>query len=579
MKRFLCLGAVLFLCVFWAGCGDVFRPIIIPNPPQFPNPAAVHTVVTLGNNGTATTGGAGVPAENPLPGSAMVIDNSGDSVVSIKSIGLNPVHAVLQSSSDALVVNQSVVTDQTPLSGTCVVTIDGQNFNVCPTLTKLQFSGTTINNTSTITLPPNSAANFVATTESSEAYVSLPNLFLDPVNHPSAATVAVVNTTNNSMTTEVMVGNNPIAMAETPDGTKLYVANQGSQGIPSTWTISAFNTKPSMSTRTICDPTGTKCPPPLGSAPIWISARSDSQQVYVLESNGTLAYLNTSLTGSDTFAETGIDVPGAAYMWYDTILNRLYIPGGSQLVIVDVSQSAPTVLATIDIPAFAILPTGTTAPATAVAVTSLPDGSRAYVGSFAVLPSDFTISSVSGDGTTATYAYTLTAGHDLTPGVTVSITGTGFDGTFLVAGVVSGTSACPGRCFQVPNATSGTGTAGSGTGSNIFPQVTVVDTTSNTKKPGSVGIPGFPDATNSSYASGIYYVPACASTRFRFTMAAAGDSSRAYLGNCDGGNVNIIYTTTDTYAENVAAPGSVRNPIPPSIQNPPQNPTFIFAGP
>lgn len=573
MKRFLCLGAVLFLFVFWAGCGQVFRPIIIPNPPQFPNPAAAHTVVTISNNGITTTG-PGVPPENPLPGSAMVIDVSGDSVVSIKPIGLNPVHAVMQSANGALVVNQAVTGLPTPPSG-CVVKIDNQDFNVCPTLTRLQFSGTTIGSTTTLTLPPNSAANFVATTESSEAYVSLPNLFLDPVGHPNDGSIAVVNTTNNSITTEVMVGNNPVAMAETPDGTKLYVANQGDG------TLNAFNTKPSISTRTICDPTGTTCPPPLSSAPIWISARSDSQQVYVLESNGTLAYLNTSLTGGDTFAETSIDVAGAAYMWYDTILNRLYIPGGSQLVIVDVSQSAPTVLATIDIPAFAILPTGTTAPATAVAVTSLPDGSRAYVGSFAVLPSDFTVSSVSGDGTTATYAYTLTAGHDLTPGVTVSITGTGtgFDGTFFVAEVMSGTSACPGRCFQAPNGTSGTGTPGSGTGSNIFPQVTVVDTTSNTIKAGSVGIPGFPDATNTNYASGMYYVPACVSTRFRFTMAAAGDSSRAYLGSCDGGSVNIIYTSTDTYAENASAPASNRNPIPPSIQNPPQNPTFIFAGP
>jgi len=573
MKRFLCLGAVLFLCVFWAGCGQVFRPIIIPNPPQFPNPAAAHTVVTLSNNGITTTG-SGVPPENPLPGSAMVIDVSGDSVVSIKPIGLNPVHAVLQSANSALVVNQAVTGLPSPPSG-CVVTINNQDFNVCPTLTRLQFGGTTIINTSTLTLPANSAANFVATTEANQAYVSLPNLFLDSVNHPNAATVAVVNTTNNSITTEVMVGNNPVAMAETPDGTKLYVANQGDG------TLSAFNTKPSISTRTICDPTGTICPPPFSSAPIWISARSDSQQVYVLESNGTLAYLNTSLTANDTFTETGITVPGAANMWYDTIRNRLYIPGGSELVIVDVSQFVPTVLATIDIPAFAILPTGTTASAAAAAVTSLPDGSRAYVGSFAVLPSDFTISSVSGDGDTATYAYTLTAGHDLTPGVTVSVTGTGtgFDGTFLVAEVVSGKGACPGRCFQAPNTTSGTGTAGSGTGSNIFAQVTVVDTTSNTIKVGSVGIPGFPDATNSNYANGMYYVPACASTRFRFTMAAAGDSSRAYLGSCDGGNVNIIYTTTDTYAENAAAPGSARNPIPPSIQNPPQNPTFIFAGP
>ena len=88
------------------------------------------------------------------------------------------------------------------------------------------------------------------------------------------------------------MGNNPVAMAETPDGTKLYVANQGDG------TISAFNTK-DRSARQICV-NGT-CPVgsvllPLSSPPIWISARTDSERVYVLEASGTLAYIDTSTT-------------------------------------------------------------------------------------------------------------------------------------------------------------------------------------------------------------------------------------------------------------------------------------------
>ena len=67
MKRFFWLGLLLFLCVFCAACGETFRPIIIPNPPQFPNPAAAHTVVAISDNGTIDQG------------SAMAIDVSGDS--------------------------------------------------------------------------------------------------------------------------------------------------------------------------------------------------------------------------------------------------------------------------------------------------------------------------------------------------------------------------------------------------------------------------------------------------------------------------------------------------------------------
>ena len=62
-------------------------------------------------------------------------------------------------------------------------------------------------------------------------------------------------------------------------------------------------------------------------------------------------------------------------------------------------------------------------------------------------------------------------------------------------------------------------------------------------------------------------------------MAAGGDSTRAYLSSCDGGNVNIIQTATDNYALNIPAPFSARPPIVSGNQNPPQNPVFMIAGP
>ena len=81
MTRFLWLGFVLFVYLICSGCGDTFRPIIIPNPPTFPDPKAAHTVVSINDNGTV------------VPGSAMVIDVSGDSAVSVADVNLAPVHA------------------------------------------------------------------------------------------------------------------------------------------------------------------------------------------------------------------------------------------------------------------------------------------------------------------------------------------------------------------------------------------------------------------------------------------------------------------------------------------------------
>src|SRR5580698_3961894 len=96
MKRFLWLGLAGLVYLICTGCGDTFRPIIIPNPPQFPNPAAAHTVLSINDNGTV------------VAGTAMVIDVSGDTDVSIDNVGLAAVHAVQQSASVVLVANHSV---------------------------------------------------------------------------------------------------------------------------------------------------------------------------------------------------------------------------------------------------------------------------------------------------------------------------------------------------------------------------------------------------------------------------------------------------------------------------------------
>ncbi len=557
MKRFLWLGFVLFVYVICTGCGDTFRPIIIPNPPIFPSPKAAHTVVAINDNGSI------------VQGSAMVIDVSGDTVVSVADcstplcVGISPVHAVQQTANQVLVVSHSA------------------DSPAADSISKVNFSGLSFNSTTTISLPAGSSPNFVAVAPTdTTAYVTLPN-YVGPITNTAVPSVGVVSTQSNNMVATIAVGVNPVALAVTPDKSKLYVANQGDG------TISAFNTA-DRSARAI---TGS-----LTNPPIWLVARTDNQRVYVLEqTTGTLASIDTTSTaGPDTLTEINtISVPGATTMTYDPNLNRLYIPGGQQMAIVDISRSSPQLLATIAIPPFPLLPPGSPAAATATAVAALPDGSRAYVASYAVLSSQFNISSVTGDGTTATYAYSLTAGHDLTPGVTVTVTDTeaGFDGTFLVGAILSGTAACPGTCFQAPNATTLAATlvSGTGTGTNIFPQVTVVNVTSNAIKT-TVSIPGFPDATNPNYANGQYYVPVCVPptsqtppapyrATFRFMMAAGGDSSRTYLGSCDGGNVNLIDTSNDTYIENLPAPIGSRLPIPPNPLNPPQNPVFLFAGP
>ena len=471
MKRFLWLGFVLCLYLICSGCGDTFRPIIIPNPPTFPNPKAAHTVVSINDNGTV------------VAGSAMVIDVSGDTDVSVVPVDIAPVHAVQQTANVVLVVNQAVTGLAPPPTG-CLVTINNQVFNVCPSITKLNFSGTVIGSTTTISLPPSSAANFVAVAPTdTTAYVTLPTYLPDPTQPLNIVpSIGVVNTQSNNLVATIPVGTNPVALAVAPDKSKLYVANNGSNS------ISGFNTL-DRSSRTVN-----------GSfnAPLWVIARSDSQRLYVLNGNGVVSTIDTTSTaGPDNVIDASVSAPKAAYMLYDGNKNRLYIPGGAQLTILDVSQSTPQVLTggPIAIPTvvpgsrLASDPCSLTNPQTLMvaAVATLPDGSRAYVGAY----------------------YEDTSG-------------------------------------------------------NFCPQVTVIDVASNTIK-SSTAVPGFPA-----------FDAFCSTTRFRVTMAAGGDSSRAYLASCDGGNVNIIDTTSDTYVLNLPAPIGVR---PGGQQNLPQNPVFLLAGP
>jgi DNA-binding beta-propeller fold protein YncE len=287
-------------------------------------------------------------------------------------------------------------------------------------------------------------------------------------------------------------------MAETPNSQKLYVAIHGDN------TVSGFNTIDLL--QRPLDLNGFS---PF-SAPLWVIARSDSQRVYVLNGNNGNAFVSTidttSTAGPDNVIDASISAPKAAYMLYDGNKNRLYIPGGTQLTILDVSQSTPQILAGGPIAIPTVAPSSRVASdpcsltsaqtLTVAAVAALPDGSRAYVGAY----------------------YEDTSG-------------------------------------------------------NFCPQVTVIDVKSNSIK-SSIAVPGYPafDALCSAT------IPS-PRVRFRVTMAAGGDSSRAYLASCDGGMVNIIDTTSDSYILNLPAPIGSRLPIPPSQQNPPQNPVFLFAGP
>jgi hypothetical protein len=84
-------------------------------------------------------------------------------------------------------------------------------------------------------------------------------------------------------------------------------------------------------------------------------------------------------------------------------------------------------------------------------------------------------------------------------------------------------------------------------GTNVAATVTVINTTDNSIV-GSFSLPAIPALMD------------CNGTRFRVSTAAAADSSRVYIGNCDAGNVAVIRTTDNTMVS-LPAPVSAANTV------------------
>jgi YVTN family beta-propeller protein len=311
MQRTAVAAVALLICT---SCGETYRPVANPITPNPPNPGFSHVAMVLSSNG------------NNNPGAGTTIDVSGDTAVSQAALGLVPSYAILSSNSSKAWVTNSL--DDTVS----------------------QFSPSNPTPVTTISLPTGSAPAFAGTAENGAVYVA----------NSGNNTVSVIAVFTNAVSNTVPVGAAPIALAETPaipggQPQKIYVANQGG----------------SVSVVSSVDKTAGFVPGAWVS-PVWVSARSDANRVYVLDSGaGTVSAIDTA---SDTVVGSSAAVgTGANFMAYDSARNRLYVTNqaSSVLSIVDVSNDllSVTPLSVANPVAVAILP---------------PNGSRVYVASAVV---------------------------------------------------------------------------------------------------------------------------------------------------------------------------------------------------
>jgi YVTN family beta-propeller protein len=520
LRRVVRLAAMVLPTLLCLSCGQVYRPVVIPcseggipGCPQ-PTPAipgSFHSVFAISAN---------VPG---YPGGAMQIDVSGDAI-----IAQTPTGDVSAPNLGNVPTNAATLPNNSRVFVTSAGSIVPGGIDVLSSFTPASGSplGGGFGPVATIGLQLGSQPVFVNTTQNTAVYVA----------NFGTNSVSAVSLISNVVTNTAPVGVQPVSLAETPDGNKLYVVNQGDN------TVNSFNIL-NLTPNTV---TGFA-----GVAPVWVVARNDSQKVYVLtQGDGQLVTIDTA---TDTVTSSlPVGGPGANFIFYDPHLNRLYVtnPQSSMLYIFSDTGGAndtPIQLASISFAAGQpTCPAKTTTACLPTSVTALADGSRFYVASYqtaAACPDTFV----------------GTASQCVIPSLAV------FNANSFA--------------LQYPNAQ--------------YPSAPTM--TLLTYPPFGVNL-----ATNQyQYAvprvatcvSPVYptlYAPPA--TRFRMFTTASTDSSHVYVGMCDAGVIAVINTSgsntnnsggtttpPDTLITDLPAAYSA-GPIQPNGLPPNQNPIFMLTG-
>ncbi len=341
LRRVGWVAAIAVVTLLEISCGQTYRPVVIPINTTPPNPGNFHAVFGLSSN---------VPFN---PGTALQIDVSGDTNIGAANIGVNPTHAtVLPSLSRIIVASAGSL-----FANSDTVSIVSQATN--------STIATGMGTPQTVSLPAGSLPVFVNTAENTALYVA--NFGTNSV---SAITVSAV------IRQTVPVGNQPVALAETPDARNLYVVNQADSTVINLFPVDL----------------STQATIPVGNTPVWAVSRVDSQRLYVVtEGDGKLYTVQTAT--NKVSASQDVGGQGANFVTYDKSRNRVYVtnPVAGAVYVFDATTDPPTPIlpvgsatpaVTIPPPPPCVSAPGSCSSATPVSVAALPDGSRFYVASY-----------------------------------------------------------------------------------------------------------------------------------------------------------------------------------------------------
>jgi YVTN family beta-propeller protein len=372
-------------------------------------------------------------------------------------------------------------------------------------------------------------------------------------NHFGASTA--IDVSGDTAVSQSTVGLMPVHATSAQNGFRVYVANSGDG------TVSAFAPSTPTPVTTVSLPAG----PPPNSVPalpvfvhttqndvVWVADAANSRVDGILTQNSVVAYQITVGTNPVSLAET----PNQLKLY---AANMGTGGGGGSVTSINPSDRSVNP------------PIGNAAWISPVSVAARSDSDRVYVldqGSGLVsaidTSSDSVVNSVSvGVGANfMLYDPTRNRLYVSNPAAnTVTYVDASSDAlTPVVIHVVN-----PIAVAALPDGTRAYVSSASVGGGNVTSRVTVIN------------------ASNGSIRSTIPLTTAaqvCASNPFELSIAAAADSSRVYVGNCDVGNVAIIQTSNDTLLLQMPAPVSASQPSTVEIAGASQsgsNTTYAYA--
>jgi len=271
------------------GCGNTYRPVVSSFNPVGPAEQPLKFAVAIATTGDTT------------PGLVNIIDVSGDTVVDTTAIGANPLYLAIG------------------VGGGTAYTLNGDG-----TVNNFSLSASLISNqVDQITLPAGALPNSLFSAGSYE-YVSEPGL-----SSIGALQAAIPPT----LRQQVTVGPNPVYIVGVTNAAtaRIYAISNGT----TPGQVAAIETTTNSVSNTI----------PVGNNPVYGVMTADSRRVFIMNKNdGTISVINAQTNQLDTFTNTvthtvtsTIQDPGAAApVWAD------FAPTLNELIVANAGSSPGT---------------------------------------------------------------------------------------------------------------------------------------------------------------------------------------------------------------------------------------------